>query len=275
MKTKWIAYILMAGWLVAAAQAADPGDELFERAKTLIFDRQWSGALKNLDEIIARHAGSRHYATALFYRGKCQEELGARQPALESYEKFVALSPTSNLAEEALVSVIDLAAGLYQSGEKEYLKKIVGLLGSGNKAVSYYAALRLSYVPDRDNAAWALPVLLRILEKEQDEELRDRARIAVMRIDPARLKGTGSGARQGAGKLLKIYVADKGDPKGRVSIAIPLALADIALRSLGAQEKQALRKEGYNVDRLLEQLLDEGKKIDIQAEDVIVRIWIE
>ena len=275
MKTKWIAFILMVGCLGVAALAVDPGDELFEQAKTLIFDKQWSSALENLDEIIARHPGSRHYATALFYRGKCREELGARKPALESYEKFVAVSPASNLAEEALVSVIDLSAGLYQSGEKEYLKKIVGLLGSGNKAVSYYAALRLSYVPDRDNAARALPVLLRILEKEQDEELRDRARIAVMRIDPARLKGTGSGARQGAGKLLKIYVADKGDPKGKVSIAIPLALADIALRSLGAQEKQALKKEGYNVDRLLEQLLDEGKKIDIQAEDVIVRIWIE
>lgn len=275
MKTKWIAFILMVGWLGTAAQAADPGDELFERAKTLIFDRQWSGALKNLDEIIARHADSRYYATALFYRGKCQEELGARQAALESYEKFVSVSPASNLAEEALVSVVDLSTGLYQSGEKEYLKKIVGLLGNGNKVVSYYAALKLSYIPDRDGAARALPVLLRILEKEQDEELRDRARIAVMRIDPARLKGTGSDARRAAGKLLKIYVADKGDPKGKISIAIPLALADVALRSLGAQEKQALRKEGYNVDRLLEQLLREGKKIDIQADDVIVRIWIE
>ncbi len=275
MKTKWIAFILMVGCLGAAARAADPGDELFERAKTLIFDKQWSGALKNLDEIIARHADSRCYATALFYRGKCQEELGARQPALESYEKFVAASPASNLAEEALVSVIDLSAGLYQSGEKEYLKKIVNLLGNGNKVVSYYAALKLSYIPDRDNAARALPVLQRILEQEQDEELRDRARIAVMRIDPARLKETGNGARRATGKLLKIYVAEKGDPKGKIAIAIPLALADIALRSLGAQEKQALRKEGYNVDRLLEQLLDEGKKIDIQAEDVTVRIWIE
>lgn len=275
MKTKWIVFILMAGCLGAAVQAADPGDELFERAKTLIFDKQWSGALKNLDEIIARHAGSRYYATALFYRGKCQEELGARREALESYETFVSVSPASNLAEEALVSVIDLSAGLYQSGEKEYLKKIVGLLGNGNKVVSYYAALKLSYIPDRASAARALPVLLRILEREQDEELRDRARIAVMRIDPTRLKGMDGRGRQASGKLLKIYVADKGDPKGNISIAIPLALADVALRSLGAQEKQALKKEGYNLDRLLQQLLDEGKKIDIQAEDVIVRIWIE
>lgn len=275
MKMKWIAFILMAGCLCAGLRAADPGDELFERAKTRIFDKRWADALKSLDEIIARHADSRYYATALFYRGKCQEELGARQPALESYEKFVAVAPASNLAEEALVSVIDLSAGLYKSGGKEYLKKIAGLLGNGNKVVSYYAALKLSYVPDRESAARALPVLLRILEREQDEELRDRTRIAVMRIDPSRLKETGGGARRAAGKLLKIYVAEKGDPKGKVSIAIPLALADIALRSLGAQEKQALKKEGYNVDRLLERLLDEGKKIDIQAEDVIVRIWIE
>ena len=43
----------------------------------LIFDKQWAAALKQLDEVIAKHPDSRYYAAALFYRGKCQEELGA------------------------------------------------------------------------------------------------------------------------------------------------------------------------------------------------------
>jgi tetratricopeptide (TPR) repeat protein len=275
MKTKWIALILMVACLGAVARAAEPGDELFEKAKTLIFDKQWAEALKSLEQLIARHAGSRHYATALFYRGKCQEQLGARRTALESYEEFLAAAPGSNLAEEALVSVVDLSAALYPSGGKEHLKRIEGLLGNKNKVVSYYAALKLSYMPDRGSAARALPVLLRILEQEQDEELRDRAKIAVMRIDPGRLKGAADPKRRAAGTLLRIYVAEKGDPKGKISIAIPLALADVALRSLGAKEKQALKREGYDAERLLAQLLDEGKKIDIQAEDVTVRIWIE
>lgn len=275
MKTKFVAFILLAGVLFSMAGAADPGDELLEKAKILVFDKQWAAALKHLDELVSRFAGGRAYAPALFYRGKCLEALGSAGPALESYEQYVAAAPASNLAEEALVSVVDLAAGLYRSGEKAYVKKILALLDSGNKVVSYYAALKLSSLPDRDGVARALPVLLRILEKEPDEELRDRAKIAVMRIDPARLKQADGRGRQAAGRLLKIYVAEKGDPRGKISIAIPLALADVALRSLGAQEKQALKKEGYDVDKLLEQLLGEGKKIDIQADGVTVRIWIE
>ena len=131
---------------------------------------------------------SRYYAAALFYRGKCQEELGAKKQALESYEEFVRNSGGSNLAEEARISIIDLAAVFYQSGEKPYLQKILDLLSNENKVVSYYAAFKISYLPDRKIAARALPVLQNILDKEKDEELRDRAKIAVMRIDPARLK---------------------------------------------------------------------------------------
>jgi tetratricopeptide (TPR) repeat protein len=275
MKTKWIIFILMAGWLCSGARAADPGDELFEKAKTLIFDKHWAAALKNLDEVIARDAEGRYFATALFYRGKCQEELGARKPALESYEKFVAVAPDSNLAEEALVSTVDLAAGLYQAGEKDYLKQIVALLWHKDKVVSYYAAFKLSYLPDRTGAARALPVLERILAAEKDEELRDRAKIAIMRIDPARLKGTerpGSGL---AGKMLKIRIEDKKNPKDRVALSIPLALADLALKSLDPEQKQALQKKGYNLDQLLEQLIDTGALIDVQDEESVIKIWIE
>ena len=275
MKTKWIVFNLMTGWLFSGLRAAEPGDELFEKAKTLIFDKQWADALKNLDEVIARYADGRYYATALFYRGKCQEELGARKPALESYEKFVAIAPGSNLAEEALVSIIDLAAGLYQAGEKSYLQKILALLGNENKVVSYYAAFKLSYLPDRGGAARALPVLQGILDKEKDEELRDRAKIAIMRIDPARLKGTDHRGGGLAGKMLKIRIVEKDNPDGKVSLSIPLALADLALKSLGAEEKQALKKEGYNIDQLLEQLIDKGMKIDIQDEGNVIQIWIE
>jgi tetratricopeptide (TPR) repeat protein len=275
MKTKRIVFILLASWLFSIAWAAEPGDTLFEKAKMLIFDKEWAAALKNLDEVIATNAGGRYYAPALFYRGKCQEELGARKPALESYEKFVAAAPANNLAEEALVSIIELAAGLYQAGEKSYLQKILALLGHKNKVVSYYAAFKLSYVSDRKSAARALPVLQGILDREKDEELRDRAKIAIMRIDPARLKGTEPQNRGAAGKMLRIRVVGKHNPEDKISLSIPLALADLALKSLGAEEKRALKKEGYNVDRLLEQLLNQGMKIDIQDEDSTIQIWIE
>jgi tetratricopeptide (TPR) repeat protein len=272
---KHLSWMLMAACLFSAVWAADPGEELFAKAKTLIFDKEWAAALKNLDEIIARYGESRQYATALFYRGKCQEELGASRDALASYEAFVAAAPANNLAEEALVSVIDLAAALHQAGDKGSLRKIMALLGHGNKVVSYYAAFKLSYLTDRAGASRALPVLEGILAREKDEELRDRAKIAIMRIDPARLKKLERPSGKPAGTMLRIRVAGRGDGGDKFSLSIPLALADLALKSLGAEEKRALKKEGYDVERLLEQLVDKGMRINIQDEESTIQIWIE
>ncbi|HUU05386.1 MAG TPA: tetratricopeptide repeat protein [Patescibacteria group bacterium] len=274
MKKKIFSVILMI-WLFSGVLAAEAGSDIFAKAKMLIFDKQWAAALKQLDEVIGKHADSRYYAAALFYRGKCQEELGAKKQALESYEKFVKTSPSSNLAEEAQISMIDLAAGLYRAGEKNYLQKMLRLLDHENKVVSYYAAFKLSYLADRKNAARALPVLQTILDKEKDEELRDRAKIAVMRIDPARLKGMDRQNKDLTERLLKIRIYNKKSSQEEFSLNIPLALADLALRSLGAEKKRALQKEGYNLDRILNQLIVKGMKIDIKDEDSVIQIWVE
>lgn len=274
MKKKLLAVILLS-WIFSGVLPAQADKNAFEKAKLLIFDKQWAAALKQLDEVIGKNADSRFYAAALFYRGKCQEELGATKQALESYEKFIKTSESSNLAEEAQISIIDLAAGLYQAGEKDYLQKILALLDHENKLVSYYAAFKLSYLPDRKTAARALPVLQAILDKEKDEELRDRAKIAVMRIDPARLKGMDRQNKGLADKMLKIRIFEKNNPQETVSLNIPLALADLALKSLSSEQKRTLQKEGYSLDDILNQLTAKGMKIDIQDKDGVIQIWVE
>jgi tetratricopeptide (TPR) repeat protein len=274
MKKKCFTVILLIGFF-SGVLAAQADQNAFEKAKVLIFDKQWSAALKELDEVIVKHADSRYYAAALFYCGKCQEELGAKKQALESYEKFIKTSGNSNLAEEAQISIIDLAAGLFQAGGKSYLQKILDSLDHENKVVSYYAAFKLSYLSDRKTAALAMPVLQVILDREKDEELRDRAKIAVMRIDPARLKGM---ERQNKGltdKTLKIRIFEKNNPEEKVSLNIPLALADLALKSLSAEQKRTLQKQGYNLDEMLDQLTGKGMKIDIQDKDSVIQIWVE
>ena len=100
MKKKLFILILLA-WLFSDVLAAQADQNAFEKAKLLIFDKQWAAALQQLNEVIEHHAESRYYAAALFYRGKCQEELGEKKQALESYENFVKTSAGSNLAEEA------------------------------------------------------------------------------------------------------------------------------------------------------------------------------
>lgn len=272
-KKMFLAFLLVC--FLAVGMAAEAGLDAFEKAKVLIFDKQWADALKQLDEVINKRAESRYYAAALFYRGKCQEELGTKKQALESYEEFVRNSGSSNLAEEAQISIIDLAAALYQAGEKNYLQKMVELLNHENRVVSYYAAFKLSYLPDRKTAARALPVLQTILDKEKDEELRDRAKIAVMRIDPSRLKGMDQQNRELTGKMLKIRIFDKNNAEGKVALNIPLALADLALKSLSQEQKRSLQKQGHNLDEILTQLTAKGMKIDIRDKDSVIQIWVE
>lgn len=272
-KKMFLAFLLVC--FLAVGMAAEAGLDAFEKAKVLIFDKQWADALKQLDEVINKRAESRYYAAALFYRGKCQEELGTKKQALESYEEFVRNSGSSNLAEEAQISIIDLAAALYQAGEKNYLQKMVELLNHENRVVSYYAAFKLSYLPDRKTAARALPVLQTILDKEKDEELRDRAKIAVMRIDPSRLKGMDQQNRELTDKMLKIRIFDKNNAEGKVALNIPLALADLALKSLSQEQKRSLQKQGHNLDEILTQLTAKGMKIDIRDKDSVIQIWVE
>ena len=187
-KKSWSALLL--ALLLTAGLAAQADQEAFAKAKILIFDKQWPSALKQLDRLLAEHPGSQYFGSALFYRAKCQEELGARAQALESYERFTKVSPGSNLAEEAQISIVDLAVALYQAGEKSFLQKILDRLKDHNKVVAYYAAFKLSYLPDRQAAARALPVLLAILKNEDDAELGDRAKIAVMRLAPIPAEGS-------------------------------------------------------------------------------------
>jgi tetratricopeptide (TPR) repeat protein len=274
MKKKLMVMILLS-WLFSGVMAAQADKSAFEKAKVLIFDKQWSAALKELDDIIGNFADSRYYAAALFYRGKCQEELGTKKPALESYEKFIKISGNSNLAEEAQISIIDLAAGLFQAGGKDYLQKILARLDHKNRVVSYYAAFKLSYLPDRKTAVRALPVLQAVLAREKDEELRDRAKIAIMRIDPAMLKGLDRQNKGWADKMLKIRIFDKNNSEEKVSLSIPLALADLALKSLSAEQKRTLQKEGYNLDKILDLLTAKGMKIDIREDDEVIQIWVE
>ena len=141
--------------------------------------------------------------------------------------------------------------------------------------VSYYAAFKLSYVPDRAIAVRALPVLQTILSSEKDEELRDRAKIAVMRIDPARLKEMSPQNKVLSGKTLKIRIFDKNKSEAEVSLNIPLALADLALKSLSQEQKRSLQKQGHNLDEIMTQLTAKGMKIDIRDKDSVIQIWVE
>jgi hypothetical protein len=271
-------------WLAAApagaALAQDrPDERLFQDAKLLLFDKQWTDAQVKLDELIERHPGSPLRSQALFYRARCLDERkGMEKEALAAYRDYLGLRERNeSLAEEAENSIIDLAFGLYERGEKRYLSDVEDRLGHRNRAIQYYAAFKLSYAADKAVAAKGVPVLKSIVESERNAELKDRAEIALLRISPETLKGVSDRTPAGGPRVLKIRVYEKGRREPSLSLNIPWALADLALNAIPEEERAKLRKKGYDIDRILRDLnRDKGMIFEVVDEDEgTIKIWIE
>ena len=127
---------------------------------------------------------------------------------------------------------------------------MLDMLADENKVVAYYAAFKLSYLPERKAAARALPV-----PAVDPEEGKGRR---TPRPGQDRRHAAGPGAAEGswpalqksvAGKMLRIRVLEKRNKQATVSLNIPLALADLAIQSLSDEQKRALQKKGYSLDR--------------------------
>jgi hypothetical protein len=275
-----IAAIALLGALGAGVFAEDRDDErLFEEAKVLIFDKNWESAQAKLDSLLELFPESPLKEPALFYRAKCLGERKDRAyEAFEAYDAFLRdVRPgarNSSLLEDAEVSLIDLAFGLYEKGERSKLAAIEGRLRSSNKVIRYYAAFKLSYIKDKSVSARAVPTLKSIVEDERDPELKDRARIALLRVDPGALRDVGDGRREARSRFLRIQVIESGNKK--VDINIPWALADLALQAIPDEEKTVMRRKGYDLDKIINELAKSGSSIiEINDEGSVIRIWIE
>ncbi|MFQ6038519.1 MAG: hypothetical protein ACE5LV_07875, partial [Candidatus Aminicenantales bacterium] len=179
------------------------------------------------------------------------------------------------LLQEAETSIIELAARLYEKGQKSYLKEIATRLFRPDRVVRYYAAFKMSYVEDKKEARKAIPVLKEILEKEKDDELKDKAKIALLRIDPESFKQVEEETGRRRVRMLKIRVTPKWGKEPRFSLNIPWALADLALANIPEEAKQDLLKEGYDLDRIIRQLEEAGEIIRIETKDSVIKIWID
>ncbi len=280
MKKSGKTLVLILGvFIVLQAYAqVDLDEKLFQDAKILIFDKKWEDAQKKLEELIEDYPESPWYSQAIFYLGKClQEQPGKEVKALEIYGDYTQLDARNEqLVEESETSIIELAFRLYERGNKSYLSEIEKRLSSPNRVIKYWAAIKLSYAKDNKVARRGLPVLLDILKAESDDELKDRAKIAVLRVDPDALKDFEEERYERKAKMLKIRVYEVGKKKLKVSLDIPWALADLALAAIPDEEKKSLRKEGYDLEKIITQLTKvKGNIIEIKSEDSVIKIWID
>lgn len=263
-------------------RAQTAGDEaLFREVKLLVFDKDWRSALDRIEELAAKHPSSPFVGQALFLKGECLNGLGGRErEALRAFKEYLK-SPEAraNLVEEAEGRIVDLAFDLYEAGDASALREIESRLEHKNMVVRYYAAYKLSLAKDKKTAAKAAPVLMRIVETENDPELLDRARIALLRVSPESLKQVEdrTPVRTGSPRMLRIRIREAGRKEPVFSLNIPFALADLALSALDEDDKAALRNKGYDVNKVIRDLTKSKESILRIAGDngSVIEIWID
>jgi hypothetical protein len=275
-------FIILSGLVFIRAAAQESADErLFEKAKYLFFDEKWKDAQEEFEELLDDYPNSALAPQATFYRAEClARRKGNEEEAIEAYKDYLSVKGRNeSLAEQAESSIIDLAYELYKDDEEDYLDEIEQRLESPNRVIKYYAAFKLSLVKDKNIAVQAIPVLERVIVEERDRDLRDRAKIALLRISPDALRHIQSGEERGRTRALRISVIVEGQREPVFSLNIPWALADLAFQAIPEKDKAALRAEGYDLDNIVQQLTRiRGNIIEIRPRDDktrLIKIWIE
>lgn len=275
-----VIYLVLCTGLAAqtAGEKMKPDEQLLQEAKLLIFDKKWGQAEQKLSELLNRYPHSTFYAQALFYKGKClSEQPGKELQAWQAFEEFLnRRDKPESLVEEAQIASLDLASNLYNRGQTSFGRVLTDRLNDQSRVIRYYAAFKLSYLSDKNLASRAVPVLKQLMAEEKDQELVDRAKIALLRISPESFKDLQSRSESGDHRLIKIRIYEKGKKTASVSVNFPLALADLALQAMPEEDKKRIKQKGYDLDRLLDDLAKSREKlVRIEDEGNLIEIWIE
>jgi hypothetical protein len=275
-----LAALLLAALLLPAGALAQADAEKLRAAKALFFDRQYEQAREAWQAVRASGPGADAQA-ALYWVARCSESLRESERALGEYDEYLASRPADRaLVEEAKTSRVGLAVKLAKAGKTQHVAVARDALADPNRTVRYFAALQLASLGTEEGRA-AVPVLREILAKEKDEDLVERAKLALLRLDRTALSEAAPparrpGAREASWVRVRIY--EKGSSKPEVSINLPVALADLVFKSLPDDAVADLRKEGYDARTFWERLKKTGPAeiLTIEGGDgERIQVWIE
>jgi hypothetical protein len=275
--------------LAAVGVRAEADADRLREAKELVFDKKYAEARAVWQQILAASAGS-GADTAAYWVARCSESLGENERALREYAQFLDRRPADRaLAEEARTSRVGLAARLVKAGERQHLAVLTGALSDPSKTVRFYAAFQLSGL-GKEIGAPALPVLREILAKETDEDLVERAKLAVLRLDPGalapaerpRAAARPSPARKGSpaarAAWIRVRIYERGSKHPKISVNLPVALAELVYKSLPEDARRELKLKGYDADNFWDGLMKLGPMeiLTIEGEGgERVQIWLE
>ncbi len=269
---------LLAGLPVVGLAQGD-GDGL-RMAKALFFDRKYVEARKAWQAILGSATGAQADQAA-YWVARCSENLGENERAMKEYGDFLGRKPQDKtLLDEAKTSRVALAARLYKAGQRQHLPVLETALTDGSKTVRLYAALQLAGL-GAPVGSKAVPTLLTIIETERDEDLVERAKLALLKADPqalARLTKKGQSAPSVSGKWVRVKIYERGKKDPSVSLNVPMVLAEMLYKSLPEDAREDLRREGYDAESFWERLrrLPPTEILTIEGDDgERIQIWIE
>jgi hypothetical protein len=275
--TAALAVLMLAGAAVWADPQGAEGERL-RTAKALFFDRKYAEAREAWQQVLASTRGAQA-DTAAYWIARASESLGEEERAFGEYGTFLARRPADRtLAEEARTSRIGLAARLVKQGKAGYRATLSEGLQDASRSVRIFTALQLAGL-DARACAEAVPVLQRVVAAEQDEDLVHRARLGLMRCERPGEEGRPAAAQTvPATRWLKLRIFDAKVARPRVSINIPVGLADLVFKNLPDDTREDLRKKGYDADNFWERIrrMPPAQILEIEGDEGDrIQIWVE
>jgi hypothetical protein len=264
---------------------ADDGERV-KNAKTLFFDRKYAEARQEWQAVAA---GGGDADAASYYVARCSENLKEYERALREYGEYLAHRPSdAALAEEARTSRVGLATRLYKAGQVQYLPILKEGVADKSRTVQYYAALQLGSLGAPVGLP-AVPVLKRIIAEEKDEDLVERAKLTLLRLDPGALSPAAghpptvgqappAGGAAKPATWIRVRIYKPGQERPGVSVNLPIALADMVFKSLPDEARRDLKLKGYDAENFWERLKKLGPTeiLSIQGDEgERVQIWLE
>jgi hypothetical protein len=280
-----VSVVLWSGICVSAA-AVGKDQDLLNQGTVLIFERKWDQAYGVFQRLIGDFPRSPLLPNAYFYSARCLQLQGKEAEALRAYELFLQKFPNDPILKvQSMDCVVELAASLLDKGNAVYKDRLVAGVKSPDKEVRYYAALRCGRLEDAHLAAMAIPALKEIVERETEPDLVNRARIALLRLEPkvlTRESGAQEARKKGSNpvsqtRMLHLRVYQNGVSKPVVELNLPLSLAQMAISALDESTKNEMRKKGFDVDNIWEDLKRLGPTdiLTLRDGEKLVKLWIQ
>ena len=274
--------LALAALATPAAARAQADAEKLRAAKEAFFDRHYAQSREAWQSVAASGRGA-DAQSAVYWVARCSESLGESERALGEYAAYLAARPSDHtLVEEAKTGRVALAVKLARAGQSQHLDIARDALGDPSSVVRYFAALQVASLGPQAGKP-AIPVLKEILAREKDQDLVERAKLALLKLDRNALAQAAPEAPRGPGKprtagWVRVRIFEKGVARPKVAINVPVALADLVFKSLPDDAIADLKREGYDARTFWEALKKTGPAeiLTIEGENgERIQVWIE